>query len=160
MNRHPVAAGVTRRISAVTCKSASLPRRLRCQRDRSVAGQSRPRHVLESPLDTGRLTFLEFSPDSQLFVSTYLTERGIHILEARTGHYLGQLAGHLDTTVHVAFSPDGKTLASAGGDGALKLWHLPTRREVATMLESGAVGPVAFSPDGSMLIAGVPDEHG
>jgi serine/threonine protein kinase/WD40 repeat protein len=108
--------------------------------------------------DYANAAFLEFSPDGTLLVSTFTTERGIRIGEARTGRELGQLSGHRDHTVAVAFSPDGKTLASTGGDGSLKLWHLPTRREVATLLETGAVGPVTFSPDGSMLIVGLRDE--
>ncbi|MEK7677161.1 MAG: WD40 repeat domain-containing protein [Verrucomicrobiota bacterium] len=110
------------------------------------------------PQDPGDLGFIDFSPNGKLLASTDITERGIHLWEARTGRELGQLSGHRDHTVQVAFSPDGRTLASTGGDGSLKLWHLPTRREVATLLESGAVGPVAFSPDGTLLIAGVRDE--
>ncbi len=107
--------------------------------------------------DPGHLRFLDFSPDGKLLVSTDTTERGIRLWEARTGRALGQLAGHRDHTAEVAFSPDGRTLASTGGDGSLKLWHLSTRREVATLLETGAVGPVAFSPDGSLLIVGLDD---
>lgn len=103
--------------------------------------------------DSGRLQWLEFSPDSRLLVSTDATEPGIRLWDARTGRAAGRLPGHRDYTVQVAFSPDGRTLASTGCDGTLKLWHLPTRREVATLLESGAKGPVAFSPDGTLLIA-------
>ena len=108
--------------------------------------------------DYGNVAFFDFSPDSKLLVSTDTTERAIRIGEARTGRELGQLSGHRDHTVAAAFSPDGKTLASTGGDGSLKLWHLPTWREVATLLETGATGPVTFSPDGSMLIVGLLDQ--
>jgi serine/threonine protein kinase/WD40 repeat protein len=108
--------------------------------------------------DFANVAFLEFSPDCKLLASTDTMERGIRLWAARTGRELGQLSGHRDHTAEVAFSPDGKTLASTGGDGSLKLWHLPTRREVATLLETGAVGPVAFSPDGSLLIVGLADQ--
>lgn len=108
--------------------------------------------------DYADLAFIAFSPDSKLLVSTDTTERSIRLWEARTGIELGRLSGHRDHTIEASFSPDGKTLASTGGDGSLKLWHLPTQREVATLLETGAVGPVAFSPDGSFLIVGLEDD--
>lgn len=114
--------------------------------------------VVDALIDPGVLRFLDFSPDGKFLVSTDTTERGIRLWEARTGIELGRLSGHRDHTIEVSFSPDGKTLASTGGDGSLKLWHLPTRREVATLLETGAVGPVTFSPDGSLLIVGLEDD--
>jgi len=108
--------------------------------------------------DPGQLKALCFSPDSRLLVTTDRTEPGIRIWEAQTGRELGRLSGHRDYTFAVAFSPDGKTLASVGADGSLKLWHLPTRREVATLMESRAMGSVAFSADGSTLIVGTEDQ--
>lgn len=114
---------------------------------------ARPLHLLAGRRDDpGHLRSLAFSPDGVRLASTDTTERIIRLWDARTGREVGTLSGHRDHTVAVAFSPDGRTLASTGGDGSLKLWHLPTGRETATLLETGAIGPVAFSPDGLLLI--------
>src|SRR5690606_446548 len=57
--------------------------------------------------------------------------------------------------VALAFSPDGKTLASASYDGTLKLWDITTGKEAATLGEyKGCLGYVAFSPDGETLASG------
>jgi WD40 repeat protein len=108
-------------------------------------------------VDPGLLACISVSADGRYLASTDSTEPGIRICEARTGREIRQLSGHRDHTRSVAFSPDGKALASTGGDGSLKLWHLPTGREVATLLETGASGPVVFSPNGEYLIAGLAD---
>ncbi|MFO0905980.1 MAG: WD40 repeat domain-containing protein [Pirellulales bacterium] len=63
--------------------------------------------------------------------------------------------GHTSVVVAAAFSPDGKTLASASYDGTLKLWDMTTGREAATLGEyKGCLGYVAFSPDGKTLATG------
>jgi WD40 repeat protein len=52
----------------------------------------------------------------------------------------------------VAFSPNGKILATASGLGAVRLWDLATRTQIGGPLEDKAgVSLVTFSPDGKML---------
>jgi WD40 repeat protein len=51
----------------------------------------------------------------------------------------------------LAFSPDGKWLASGGSDGAFRLWALGTGREHFHHRGMGIVSAIAFSPDGRQL---------
>ena len=57
----------------------------------------------------------------------------------------------------VAYSPDGKTLASGHGDRTVRLWDTATGREVRVLRgEEGQVYGVAFSPDGKTSPASEP----
>src|SRR5262245_7663634 len=55
----------------------------------------------------------------------------------------------------VAFSPDGKLLATAGSGGTVRLWNPVTDQPVGAPLQAGSarggVSVVAFSPDGKLL---------
>ena len=66
---------------------------------------------------------------------------------------------HSDTINSIAFSPDGKMLASGSSDNTIKIWNIADRLEIRTLRgHSEAVNSVAFSPDGKLLASGSSDE--
>jgi len=66
------------------------------------------------------------------------------------------LTGHTGRVCGLAWSPDGRWLASGGAEGAVLIWSARGER-VATLDEgAGHVAAVRFSPDGRWLVAAAP----
>jgi WD40 repeat protein len=106
-----------------------------------------------------------FSPDGRLLAVVYAgadEERTsfITLHEARSGVRLAVLpvkfpAGVWATLHAAAFSPDGRLLAAAGGDGSLRVWDVYSGKQLHRFEgHGGGALCVAFSPDGRLLAGG------
>src|SRR5262249_43236426 len=68
------------------------------------------------------------------------------------------LKGHEGSVMAVAFSPDGKVLASSSRDKTIKLWDVATGELKRTLTEHSAdVFDVAFSPKGDLMASASKD---
>jgi hypothetical protein len=81
----------------------------------------------------------------------------VRLWDVSEGRLLREFFGHLNGAESLAFSPDGKTLATAGSDARCRLWDVPGGKRLRQVRGADTRKTVAFSPDGRTLL--VADNH-
>ena len=120
--------------------------------------------LLDTP--SSSVSILAFSPDGKLLASGGSEDLTISLWDVQTqtlvgafeAHtHVGTFEGHGHKVRSVAFSPDGKILASGiHGHDIVFLWDVATRSRIALLANNinkkyKGVNSVAFSPDGTIL---------
>jgi RNA polymerase sigma factor (sigma-70 family) len=84
---------------------------------------------------------------------------GVRLFDPATGRAIRSVRGHKHMAISLAFSPDGKLLATGGyrSDLDVRLWDAGTGKEVRVIHVAAMVPSLAFSPDGKVLAIGQDD---
>ncbi|HUQ32201.1 MAG TPA: TIR domain-containing protein [Pyrinomonadaceae bacterium] len=143
---------------------------------RQRLGEIAPGHLYDSENSFSLpVNSIALSPDGKTLASGGCGKRGqrlttvadtydtciegeIRLWDVSTRRMIGQpLSGHKDKITSVAFSPDGKTLASASGqaDGTIQLWDVGTRQPLGGAFTGSiaVMNKMVFSPDGETLVS-------
>ncbi len=113
-------------------------------------------HRWNAPSDEWRDTRLAFSPNGDL-LATGCRDGSIRMWDVKSRAEAVTLEGHRDVVRDVAFSPDGKWLASAGeiGDKTVRIWNVATKTQAHELKgHQDCVYALAFTPDGRQLASG------
>lgn len=115
--------------------------------DAAIPGRD-PAEVFLAP--GGSPGCLAFAAEGELVVAGWGST--VALSDAGRGRMLRLFYGHDGTVLGVAFSPDGRMLASVSDDGVLRIWAAETGQARAELAgHQGRAQGVAFAPDGLTL---------
>jgi WD40 repeat protein/DNA-binding SARP family transcriptional activator len=92
-----------------------------------------------------------FSPDGNHLAVGMQFGRGSGVWDVATGEKLFELAGHTASVAALAYSSDGRQIATGSIDGTIRLWDADTGEPIITL--QGRANFLAFSPDDTRLAA-------
>lgn len=81
------------------------------------------------------------------------------LFDANDGRAIRQFDAPPGTVRSIRFSPDGRIIATAGSDGALRLFRTATGQQTRRLGLQGAVEQIEFSPDGRLIGASCGDDR-
>ncbi|MGI9068670.1 MAG: caspase family protein [Pyrinomonadaceae bacterium] len=99
-------------------------------------------------------------PDPQDIMKSMKVEAigQVVLWDVSSGREIGALKGHGKGVTSVAFSRDGRLLASGSTDNTIRIWDLATKSELRTLTgHTSNIESIDFSPDGRLLASASDD---
>jgi hypothetical protein len=118
--------------------------------------------MMSGAMNQGKRPKKQPTPDPQDFIKNMKVETTgqVRLWDVTTGSQVGELKGHGKGITEVAFSRDGKLLASGSTNNTIRIWDLATKRELRTLIgHTSTIESIDFSPD-SRLLASAADDGG
>ena len=125
--------------------------------DDSKPSRFEPVRVID--VGDGKLQCVQFSPDGKHVAAC--GDKFVSMFDIESGKLVREFSGHAQDIFRLAFSHDGKYVASGSRDKTVHVWHVATG-DVAAVLDepTDRVIGVSFSADSRYLAAGVANYDG
>ncbi|MBD2312407.1 protein kinase [Desertifilum sp. FACHB-1129] len=106
---------------------------------------------------SGKVRSVAVSPDGEYLASS--AGKQVKLWDFSGGTEVFTLSGHLKDVNAIAWSPDGKMLATASADGTIKLWDMSSYQEFCTLQShQKEVSAIAWGTDAEWLVSGSLDQ--
>jgi WD40 repeat protein/DNA-binding SARP family transcriptional activator len=101
-------------------------------------------------------TSIAFDPGGErlAIASADVTAEQVNVWDVHSGQKTLTLTGHEDEVLDVAFSKDGKSIATSSRDGTIKVWDALNGLELVRLVQGVPVFALDFSPDNKLIAAG------
>jgi WD40 repeat protein/uncharacterized caspase-like protein len=116
--------------------------------------------MMSGAMNPGKRPKNQPTPDPQDFMKNMKVETTgqIRLWDVAGGTQVGELKGHGKGITEVAFSRDGRLLASGSTDNTIRIWDLATKRELRTLTgHTSNIESIDFSPDARLLASAADD---
>jgi WD40 repeat protein len=129
--------------------------------DLGPSAEVRIKHRRSIELNDGAARSVVFSPDGRAVAAC--GDRFVQLFDLKTVKRLNRFDGHTDVILSVAFSRDGKLLASSGKEKAIRLWDVNTGEPEKVLplyefrFQQEQISRVVFLPDGKTLVSCSPN---